>query len=149
MCSSSSDLKDALTHGYSLKGEWASFLHAHVNITMNMYAWTYQASGHLLNFRLTSSNNHFMHWQIRTVVPVIHTAHNIAASTYRQTYTGEQEHSPRPSDQSSLISSKANNGRGSRGSVGKVIIVFSYTTPLTPLGSLLHTHFVFVCVCVE
>lgn len=56
----------------------------------------------------------------------------------------------RPSDQLILISSKANNGRGSGDCVGPVIIVCSYTTPVCPLGSLLlQPHLVCVCVCMR
>lgn len=75
-----------------------------------------------------------------------HTPHS--TRLHKQTHTAERQQSLRLSDQSILISSKANNGRGSRDCVGTIIVVFSYNTPVSPLGSLLlHTHFL-SCVCV-
>lgn len=53
-----------------------------------------------------------------------------------------------PSDQLILISSKADNGKRSRGCVDRVIIVFSYTALLSPVGPQLLHMFLCVCICV-
>lgn len=75
-----------------------------------------------------------------------HTALKTITDTHKQTHTAEQLQRLRPSDQSILILSSADNGIGSRRCAGRVIIVFSYTTYYLPLGSLLQHTLVYVFV---
>lgn len=150
-----SDLSEALARGgggRELKGEWASF--------------------HKYSNKPATKKRPHQEKHTASVAPKIcaDAADSLSANQHRVTHTHtrtgahrgrhttldsrrinkhkqlSRSRSLRLSDQLILISSKANNGRGSGDCVGPVIIVCSYTTPVCPLGSLLlQPHL--VCVC--